>query len=219
MRLRGRIPYVDSNNPDSWGRCDKTGLPVMYSKLRPQMEYRGNVLSWTGLMVNQKELDEPNPQLIPPKLKPDPVPLRNPRYFPLPAQPGIPTNLRKIEPESSTSVTVGWDFVEEAEQYAVYWECLLGKFSTLKPQKGNPILQPTPIITEPFYRITELSPNTRYMVAVASLNNLGYQKGVDGFDLIQSYNISSPSYGPESYLYGGRFVPNPYYILSVTTLP
>lgn len=196
--MRGRIPYVDSNNPDAWGRCDKTGLPVMYSQLRPQMEYRGNVLSWTGLMVNEKDLDDPNPQLIPPRLKPDPVPVRNPRYFPQPAQPGIPRGLI-LTGKTSTSLSIAWNPVVSspgtsiigATNYAVSWSLVGGK-----EQSTLPLLSPQDM-TGTTYTIPNLQTGLTYLIAVASLNNVGYSVVFAGTPAQKTtktltYNISSP---------------------------
>ncbi len=229
--MNGRIPYVDSNNPDAWGRCDKTGLPVMYSDLRPQMEYIGNVLQWTGLMVNEKDLDEPNPQLIPPRLKPDPVPVRNPRYFPLPRQPGIPTGLKvnpKIQiPITQTTLSLVWDPVVStpgqntgtATNYAVYWQSVNGFQNSTLPLKGPAEM------TNPLYQITGLQPGTTYFIQVASINNVGYQTSFTGASpeeketsKILTYTLSSPSYGPPTNTYSGREVENPYAALFLTTL-
>lgn len=176
MRMKGRIPYVDSNNPDAWGRCDKTGLPVMYASLRPQMEYIGETLQWTGLMVNEKDLDDPNPQLIPPRLKPDPLPVRNPRYFYLAKQPGVPTGLALVGSPANTSLTVSWTPVVAlpgtnivaATNYAVFWSSSYGEeFSTL------PLLSPQDMIL-PSYTIQGLMPGQMYSISVASLNDVGY---------------------------------------------
>lgn len=214
--LKGRIPYVDANNPDAWGRCDKTGLPTMYQDLVPQYEYFGNTLKWTGLMVNKNDVDEPNPQLCTPPMKPDPVPVKNPRRFPLPSQPGVPTGLYPGM-ITKNSIVVNWTEVANADQYAVYWQSSLGSWSTVEPINGNALPQPNPVITGTIYPITGLQPSTAYVISVASLNNFGYQVGVDGVSTIQSYNISAQSYGPQVYTFGPNKGQNPYAPLFITT--
>lgn len=80
-RYHQRIPIVDPDNPQSWGKDDITGLPVMHTDMVKYYEYMGSGLQWTGLMTHFKDLDQPNPQLVPPRLRPDPVPIDNPRYL------------------------------------------------------------------------------------------------------------------------------------------
>jgi len=43
------------------------------------MEWRGNALVWTGFYVGKLYVDQPNEQLRPPILPPDPVPVKEPR--------------------------------------------------------------------------------------------------------------------------------------------
>lgn len=165
-RYRGRIPYIDPDNPQSWGKDDYTGLPVMHPDMVKQMEFIGNGLAWTGFMVHYKDYSQPNPQKIPPRLKPDPVPIPNPRYLKLTQAPVIPND--GIDPETkslnpgltitgstSTSITVSWDFVENVQAYVVGWDSLHAKGET----RG---------ITALTYTITGLSPGNTYNVYVAS---------------------------------------------------
>lgn len=163
---KGRIPYVDPNNPQSWGKDDYTGLPVMHTDLVKQMEFIGNGLAWTGFMVHYKDADQPNPQKIPPRLKPDPVPIPNPRYLELTEAPAIPS--KGIDPitksllsgltitgTTSTSITVAWDFVPYVQAYVVGWDSLHAKGET----RG---------ITPLTYTITGLTPGNTYNIQVAS---------------------------------------------------
>lgn len=80
MRPKGKhVSYIDENNPQALGICDYTGFVHYRKDLIRQMEWRGNRLEWTGFLVGRDYLDIPNPQLRPPVLKPDPVPVRDPR--------------------------------------------------------------------------------------------------------------------------------------------
>lgn len=151
---RGRIPYVDPDNPQSWGKDDYTGLPVMHPDMVKQMEYIGNGLVWNGFMVHYKDADQPNPQKIPPRLKPDPVPIPNPRYLKLTKVTAVPSGL-KITGTTSTSITVTWDFVEYAQAYVVGWD-------------SQYINGETRGITDLTYTITGLSPGNTYNVQVSS---------------------------------------------------
>ena len=134
IRYRGRIPIVDPNDPQSWAKDDITGLPVMHPDMIKQMEYIGNGLAWTGMMVHYKDADQPNPQLIPPRLKVDPVPIDNPRYLQFPELPAIPTGLT-ISSFTSTSVTITWDFVQNVQSYVVGWKSnyVTGEASNIVP--------------------------------------------------------------------------------------
>lgn len=70
--------YVkDINSP--LGVCDRTGFYFNHSDLKKQMEWRGNSLVWTGLMVGEPFLDIPSEQNRPPITKPDPKPVKNAR--------------------------------------------------------------------------------------------------------------------------------------------
>jgi hypothetical protein len=192
MNPRAGIPYVDPDDLDAWGKCDKTGLPCMYRDLRPQYGYVGTQLQWTGKMVNEKDLDEPNPQLMTPPKRPDPVPVPNPRFFFRPEAPPVPTGLTapadKITP---TTITLYWNPVEEATNYAVSWEI---------PNSG--IVQSTLPLTDPdemtasTYTIPCLLSKTAYIVRVASINNVAvFDPDVPGSSHEEgtplSYNMSA----------------------------
>ena len=78
----------DPDDPISVGRCDKSNFIVPRDELVRQMEWRGDRLVWTGFMVWSRFADAPNPQLRPPKLGADPVPLQFPGPRPDEASPG-----------------------------------------------------------------------------------------------------------------------------------
>jgi hypothetical protein len=75
----GKYVTIDRDNPQGVGRCDYSGFIFNSTDLVRQMEWRGNALVWTGLMVGKRFADVPNPQGRTPILKPDPVPLQYPR--------------------------------------------------------------------------------------------------------------------------------------------
>lgn len=180
------VPYVDPTDLDAWGKCDKTGLPTMYRDLVPQLEFVGNRLQWTGLMVNEKDLDEPQPQLCTPPIKIDPLPVSNPRTFPQPKGPAVPTGLKAID-RTSSSISLSWNPLKEATNYAVSWVPL-----------GPGIVLSTLPLTSPLemketsYRITGLSSGTSYIIRVASLNEITGTVGN------LNYNISAWSTGDQS---------------------
>lgn len=154
IRYKSRIPIVDMNDPQSWAKDDITGLPVMHTDMVKQMEYIGGKLAWRGFMVHYKDADEPNPQLIPPKLKPDPLPIKNPRYLIRPNVPTVPSNL-VVTAITDTTITLEWGVIQAATNYVVAWTSTF----TVNQQPG---------ITDTFYTITNLAPKTTYSLFVAS---------------------------------------------------
>ena len=72
----------DEDNPEPLVICDRTGFMFLKSQTAKQMEYRGDALVWTGLIVGKAYLDMPDPlNRIPTftKLGPDPRPQLNVR--------------------------------------------------------------------------------------------------------------------------------------------
>lgn len=78
-RPHGKHVSIDETSPKAVGICDKTGFIFNRKDLVKQMEWRGNALVWTGFLVGRPYVDEPNQQLRPPILPPDPVPVVMPR--------------------------------------------------------------------------------------------------------------------------------------------
>lgn len=77
-RVQAREGWTD--NPTGWAICDGCGLRTPYPELRERMEYRGGMTPvGTGLMVCANCDDVPNPYFQLQILRPDPVPLANPR--------------------------------------------------------------------------------------------------------------------------------------------
>jgi hypothetical protein len=75
----GRYYTVDPKNPEAKGICDRSGFVFNHSDLVKQMEWRGDSLEWTGLMVGRPFLDKPNEQFRNPEVGPDSVPVENPK--------------------------------------------------------------------------------------------------------------------------------------------
>ena len=75
----GKYTHLDWDHPDSVAICDISGLVCNYGDLVKQMEWRGQRLVWTGLMVNKVFADTPNPAVIKLTLPPDPLLLPNTR--------------------------------------------------------------------------------------------------------------------------------------------
>jgi hypothetical protein len=159
MSLRGRIPRVNQFSPESWGRDDITGLPVMHNDLIRQMEYIGTELAWTGFMVHYKDADQPQPQLMPVRIPPDPVPIRNPRIFYLPQLPTIPSGL-VADVVTGDTIQISWDLIPLITNYVVSWVSIWAKN------------QDTTVPTSP-YTITGLAPGNSYAIQVASTSTTG----------------------------------------------
>ena len=71
--------HVNPSDPKAAGRCDRGGEIRQRDELFPQMEWRGNRLSDTGLRVCAHHMDEPQQQSRPKPVKPDPRPVHDPR--------------------------------------------------------------------------------------------------------------------------------------------
>lgn len=77
-RPHGRAK-VDPTNPRAWGICDRCGLLYNHKDLRWQFDYRGIKLANLRTLVCEECLDEPQPQLKPRIIGPDPLPILNAR--------------------------------------------------------------------------------------------------------------------------------------------
>lgn len=76
--IQGRA-VTSVSNPRSKKVCDRCGTWWCRDQIYQQMEYYGTSLKWTGYLVCRDCLDDPQPQLIPIILPPDPVPIWQPR--------------------------------------------------------------------------------------------------------------------------------------------
>jgi hypothetical protein len=68
---------IDTN--DTVGRCDLSMMVFNTKDLVKKMEWVGNELVWTGMMIGRPFYDEPNEQNRPPLPSRDPAPVKNPR--------------------------------------------------------------------------------------------------------------------------------------------
>lgn len=105
-RWKSRYVTIDPKNPHALGECDDSGFTFNHKDLVRQMEWRGDRLVWTGLLVGKPFLDTPNPQNRPPLVKDDPKAIRNSRpptpYTDpeVPVVAGFPLILEELEEDS-----------------------------------------------------------------------------------------------------------------------
>lgn len=78
-KWKGKHVIIDPENPSALGECDDSGFTFNHKDLCKQMQWRGDSLVWTGLMVGKPYLDTPNEQDRPPLTKADPKAIINPR--------------------------------------------------------------------------------------------------------------------------------------------
>ncbi len=78
MRPHGHA-RVDSNSPRAFAVCDRCGFWYNHNNLQWQLDYRGSKLANLRILVCDKCLDDPQPQLKPRIIGPDPIPIINPR--------------------------------------------------------------------------------------------------------------------------------------------
>ena len=71
--------YTDPGSPLEPATCDRCGHRYMHHDLKFQFDYRGNSLQNLHLLVCDKCYDEPQNQLRPIIVPPDPVPIKDPR--------------------------------------------------------------------------------------------------------------------------------------------
>ncbi len=78
-KWKSKYVNIDRENPQALGECDESGFTFNRKDLIKQMEWRGDNLVWTGLLVGKPYLDTPNEQNRPPLVKSDPKAVSNPR--------------------------------------------------------------------------------------------------------------------------------------------
>lgn len=73
---------ADASSPRAFAVCDRCGMWYNHSDLRWQFDYRGRQLANLRILVCETCLDDPQPQLKPRILPPDPLPVLNARTEP-----------------------------------------------------------------------------------------------------------------------------------------
>lgn len=104
MRMpKGKHVTINRQRPEAVAICDVSGFVHLHKDLIPEMAWRGNRLVATGFLVGPDYLSQPNPNLCPPILPPDPVPVNKPRFpqtweTPTPMLPPVPIDeaLRRL---------------------------------------------------------------------------------------------------------------------------
>jgi hypothetical protein len=79
MRFKNVSGKRATDTNDTVGRCDLSMMVFNTKDLVKKMEWVGNELVWTGMMVGRPFYDEPNEQNRPPLPSRDPAPVKNPR--------------------------------------------------------------------------------------------------------------------------------------------
>jgi hypothetical protein len=102
MPYAPQYAFADMQQPEVWGTCDRCGFLYFLKDLLPQMQWAGQALVNTGLLVCAREcLDNPNEQFRTIIIGPDPAPVLN-------ARPGFQTS-QSNQGGSDTSVAdSGW---------------------------------------------------------------------------------------------------------------
>lgn len=80
--MRSGRATISMSRPRALGECDRCSEWRNLDYLFHQMQWTGNVLTDTGLLVCDDCLDVPQPQFKTPILPPDPYPRINPRPSP-----------------------------------------------------------------------------------------------------------------------------------------
>lgn len=104
--LQGRA-YTDPTAPECPATCDRCGYRWMHSDLKFQYDYRGNVLQNLKLLVCPRCYDDPQDQLRPIIVPPDPIPIKDPRPGFYASQEGPPP-----APQSVVEIIYGPNFID-----------------------------------------------------------------------------------------------------------
>jgi hypothetical protein len=88
-KARGHA-IVDATHPQAGGVCDRCGERYGLNQLQWQFEYQGSGLQNLRILVCPVCIDEPQPQLLAPRIPPDPLPVLNPRPEPYATEEGGP---------------------------------------------------------------------------------------------------------------------------------
>jgi hypothetical protein len=79
MKRRGDYGAVDAERPEAAGVCDRCGVVRKHRDLVQEMRWGGRGAVWSGLLCCPEHADAPHPQDLPRILRPDPVPIKDPR--------------------------------------------------------------------------------------------------------------------------------------------
>ena len=79
MSLPHGRAQVSSSNPRAFAICDRCGFLYNHHDLKWQYDYRGRSLANLRILVCSQCQDDPQPQLKPRIIPPDPVPIENAR--------------------------------------------------------------------------------------------------------------------------------------------
>lgn len=105
--LQGRA-YTDPSAPEPPGVCDDCGQKWMRTDLQWQYDYRGKNLQNLKLLKCPRCLDDPQPQLRPIIVPPDPIPIKDPRPGFYASQEGPPP-----APQSVVEIIYGPNWIED----------------------------------------------------------------------------------------------------------
>lgn len=99
---------VDASNPRAFAVCDRCGFLYNHKDLRWQYDYRGRNLANLRFLVCDTCYDEPQPQLKPRILPPDPMPILNARPERYKEYETDERYTVEPQPEKSPTVNAAW---------------------------------------------------------------------------------------------------------------
>ena len=104
--LQGRA-FTDPSAPEACGVCDSCNFKWLRSDLQWQYDFRGRNLQNLRYLVCPRCYDDPQPQLKPIIVPPDPIPIKDPRPGFYASQEGPPP-----APESVVELLFGNQFID-----------------------------------------------------------------------------------------------------------
>ena len=96
---QSKYAYADIAKPSPWFCCDRCGFRKMKNDAAFQWDFRGLALKNLRLLVCPVCLDNPQPQLKPIIIGPDPIPVKDPRPGFAATQMGVTVPLDLIDEE------------------------------------------------------------------------------------------------------------------------
>lgn len=79
LNPHGKFTRFNKQNPKAYAVCDRSGLWCMHEDLVKDEQFAGEGIYWTGMWVNPRFRDVPNPQQLTPRILADPYPIKYPR--------------------------------------------------------------------------------------------------------------------------------------------